>query len=151
MSWDQTEPVSCCDQSRLCLPVLSTELAFGELPFPGLIMQTWPGILCIDQAGLELTEIFLPLPLTSWVKDIPPPCLACKYFLKEREGGGRGGEKAQAKSLVSYSTEGMAASLQAQRWVSSLAAGSVDKSQQGNSFPAQQPWQSRLGEHPALP
>ena len=31
------------------------------IPFPG-----WPGTCYVDQAGLKLTEIYLPLPPESW-------------------------------------------------------------------------------------
>jgi hypothetical protein len=32
----------------------------------GLPVSGWPGVCCVDQAALELTEILLPLPPKCW-------------------------------------------------------------------------------------
>lgn len=39
---------------------------FFEIWFPSLVNPGWPGIPCVDQSGLEFTEIHLLLPPQCW-------------------------------------------------------------------------------------
>lgn len=99
-----TSPGSACQGCLQSRP-------FGSCLFRvSLCRPGWPGILYIDQTGLELIKIFLRLPPTSWVKDKCCHARSVNIFLKERGDGGKKEKKRKKKSPGSVGTAGMAAS-----------------------------------------